>query len=94
MGWLQRLRSGRKAALEPDFSGQELAIGEALHIDVHSHIVPGVDDGSSTLEESLELIERLVHMGYRGAVVTPHIHSDIYPNNRLTLVPAFEQLSL
>ena len=27
-------------------------------------------------------------MGYRGAVVTPHIHSDIYPNNRLTLMPA------
>ena len=62
MGWLQRLRSGRKAALEPDFSGQELAIGKALNIDVHSHIVPGVDDGSSTLEESLELIERLVGM--------------------------------
>ena len=92
MGWWQRLRSGRKAALEPNFSGTELAIGEALHIDVHSHIVPGVDDGSSTIEESLELIERLVNMGYRGAVVTPHIHSDIYPNNLLTLVPAFEQL--
>ena len=92
MGWWQRLRSGRKAALEPDFSGPERAIGEALHIDVHSHIVPGVDDGSSTLEESLKLIERLVDMGYRGAVVTPHIHSDIYRNNRLTLVPAFEQL--
>ena len=81
------MRSGRKAALEPNFSGTELAIGEALHIDVHSHIVPGVDDGSSTIEESLELIERLVNMGYRGAVVTPHIHSDIYPNNLLTLVP-------
>ena len=92
MGWWQRLRSGRKAALEPNFSGTELAIGEALHIDVHSHIVPGVDDGSSTIEESLELIERLVNMGYRGAVVTPHIHSDIYPNNLLTLVPAFERM--
>ena len=92
MGWWKRLRSGRKEALQPDFSGPELAIGEALHIDVHSHIVPGVDDGSSTLGESLELIERLVNMGYHGAVVTPHIHSEIYPNNRLTLVPAFEQL--
>ena len=92
MGWLQRLRSGRKAALDPDFSGPELAIGEVLHIDVHSHIVPGVDDGSSTLEESLELIERLVNMGYRGAVVTPHIHSDIYPNSRRSLAPAFDRL--
>ena len=56
---------------------------------MHSHIVPGVDDGSSTLEESLKLIERLVDMGYRGAVVTPHIHSDIYRNNRLTLSTRF-----
>ena len=39
-----------ESGLEPDFSGPELAIGEALHIDVHSHIVPGVDDGSSTLK--------------------------------------------
>lgn len=92
MGWFQHLRSGRKTSIKPAFDGPELAIGNALHIDVHSHIVPGVDDGSSKLEESLALIERLVEMGYKGAVVTPHVHSDIYPNNRHTLEPAFEQL--
>lgn len=92
MGWWQRFRSGGKTAVQPDFSGPEMALGEALGFDVHSHIVPGVDDGSETLDQSLELIERLVNLGYSGAVLTPHIHSDIYPNSARTLVPAFKSL--
>jgi len=92
MGWWQNFLSGRKISMKPAFDGPELAIGKTLRIDVHSHIVPGVDDGCSTLEESLQLIERLFKMGYSGAVVTPHIHSDIYPNSRHTLIPAFKQL--
>ena len=92
MGWWQRFRSGGKTAVQPDFSGSELGLGQVLGFDVHSHIVPGVDDGSENLEQSLELIERLVNLGYSGAVLTPHIHSDIYPNSARTLVPAFESL--
>lgn len=92
MGWWQRLRSGGKTAVQPNFSGPELSLGERLAFDVHSHIVPGVDDGSENIEQSMELLEQLVALGYTGAVLTPHIHSDIYPNSARTLVPAFESL--
>ncbi len=66
--------------------------GVQLGWDLHSHLVPGVDDGAATLEDGLELVAGLVRQGYRGAVVTPHIHSDLYPNSRETLVAPFARL--
>jgi protein-tyrosine phosphatase len=41
-------------------------------IDVHSHLIPGVDDGCSTLAESLECARRMVLAGYTHSFVTPH----------------------
>ncbi len=41
-------------------------------VDIHLHILPGVDDGPQTLDESLELAEKLVSQGIRRAVATPH----------------------
>ncbi|MFZ9054596.1 MAG: tyrosine-protein phosphatase [Flavobacteriales bacterium] len=92
MAWWDRFRSGPKDADRPDFSAAPISLGSALHIDVHSHMVPGVDDGAGSLEDSLAMIEQLVAMDYHGAVTTPHIHSDIYPNSRHTLQPAFARL--
>lgn len=92
MSWLNRFRSKSKRNDVPDFSGSPLRIGEHLITDVHSHMVPGVDDGSESLVQSMEMIERLVDMGYRQAVITPHIHSDIYPNSIHTLKDPFKKL--
>ncbi len=39
---------------------------------MHAHILPGVDDGSSSLEESLAMARRFVRLGYRAVVATPH----------------------
>lgn len=66
--------------------------GVSLGWDVHSHLVPGVDDGAATLEDGIELVEGLVRQGYRGAVVTPHIHSDLYPNTRQSLAEPFARI--
>ena len=51
-------------------------------VDIHSHLLPGIDDGSQTLKESLRLIKQLHLLGYTKLVTTPHIISDFYPNNR------------
>src|SRR5215469_7918145 len=49
-------------------------------IDVHSHLLPGVDDGCATLEESLACARKLVQAGYTHAFCTPHIWPNLPKN--------------
>jgi tyrosine-protein phosphatase YwqE len=51
-----------------------------LEVDMHSHLIPGIDDGSKTMEESLQLIKRLSDFGLRKIITTPHIMSEYYRN--------------
>ncbi len=51
-----------------------------LQVDMHSHLIPGIDDGSKTLEESLELVRRLAGYGLRKIITTPHIMYEYYRN--------------
>lgn len=52
----------------------------ALSTDMHSHLIPGIDDGSPDMETSISLIRSLVDLGFKKIITTPHIFSDIYPN--------------
>jgi len=63
-----------------------------LGTDMHSHIVPGVDDGSDSVETSLELLRGFVEMGYRKIVTTPHTRPDYFPNTEADLRAGFERL--
>lgn len=47
---------------------------------MHSHLIPGIDDGVKSLEHSLVTIRKLMDLGYEKFVTTPHIMSDTYPN--------------
>lgn len=51
-----------------------------IKVDIHSHLLPGIDDGAQTMEESIVLIRAFAALGYRKLVTTPHIMSDIYRN--------------
>jgi protein-tyrosine phosphatase len=51
-----------------------------LRCDLHSHLIPGIDDGSPDLETSIRLIRGLVGLGYKKIITTPHINADIFPN--------------
>lgn len=53
-----------------------------ITIDLHSHLLPGIDDGVRTLEESLKIIKKLHSLGYTKLITTPHIISDSYPNTK------------
>ncbi|WP_400192322.1 tyrosine-protein phosphatase [Hymenobacter sp. B81] len=52
----------------------------ALGTDMHSHLLPGLDDGAETLEQSVELLRQMQQLGYRKLVMTPHIMGDFYRN--------------
>jgi tyrosine-protein phosphatase YwqE len=49
-------------------------------VDIHSHLLPGLDDGAKTLEHSIELIHELKKTGINKFITTPHIMSEVYPN--------------
>lgn len=48
--------------------------------DMHSHLVPGIDDGSPDMATSLELVKGFAALGYKKIVTTPHILWEVYPN--------------
>ena len=52
----------------------------SLFSDMHSHLIPGIDDGVKDLEESIRLIRGLVGLGYKKIITTPHVNGDVFPN--------------
>jgi len=59
---------------------------------MHSHLLPGIDDGSPDLQTSLRLIKGLEELGYKNFIATPHVMEDLYPNNRGTIQAAYDTL--
>lgn len=50
--------------------------------DLHSHLIPGIDDGSKSMDDSIQMIEAFIAQGYTKLITTPHIMSHRYPNSR------------
>lgn len=59
--------------------------------DYHSHILPGVDDGVQTMDESLEILRLYEEQGIKSVWLTPHIMEDI-PNTTAHLRDRFAEL--
>ena len=51
-----------------------------LVADMHSHLLPGLDDGAETVEQSVAMLRELQGLGLRKLVMTPHIMGDFYKN--------------
>ena len=63
-----------------------------LNVDIHSHLIPGIDDGAKSIEESIRLISNFVSLGYKKVITTPHIMSDYYKNNPEIILTGLEKL--
>ena len=59
--------------------------------DWHSHILPGVDDGVQSIEESIEILNRYEELGFKRVWLTPHVMED-FPNTPENLRQRFEEL--
>lgn len=51
------------------------------YIDIHSHLIPGIDDGAKTIEDSLGLINELNKIGFSQLITTPHVMPPVWKNN-------------
>lgn len=71
MGIFDIFKSKPKFSAEPDRS---------MWVDFHSHLLPGIDDGCKTINDSLENIRELQHQGVKRIITTPHIFNELYPN--------------
>lgn len=72
MGLLNRIFGNKEQYESIDFG--------VFNTDMHSHLLPGIDDGAKNIEESIELIREMYSMGYRKIITTPHVMSDYYRN--------------
>jgi tyrosine-protein phosphatase YwqE len=66
--------------------------GIPLTVDVHSHLLPGLDDGVQTEEEALGVISFLQELGYRKLITTPHVISDSYRNTPESITSSLHNL--
>lgn len=57
-----------------------------LETDMHSHLIPGIDDGSPDMETTMTLISGLQQLGYKKFITSPHIMWDMYKNERDTIL--------
>jgi len=59
-----------------------------LGVDMHSHILPGIDDGSPDVSTSLRFVKSLQELGFEQLICTPHIYKELYPNTFETIASA------
>ena len=64
-----------------------------LATDIHSHILPGIDDGAKDMEVSLNILRGLSDLGLKKVWLTPHVKENIYPNTFESISTAFEKFS-
>lgn len=63
-----------------------------MGVDMHSHILPGIDDGSRDIGSSVDFIRGLNELGIDKFICTPHIFTEVYPNSKETIFPVLDQL--
>jgi tyrosine-protein phosphatase YwqE len=59
---------------------------------MHSHLLPGIDDGSADMSTSVELIKGLHALGYKKIITTPHVLWEIYPNTTETILRKLDEI--
>jgi len=63
-----------------------------LKVDMHNHLLPGIDDGLKNIDDTLRFIDELRNLGYQKLICTPHILSGVHDNSPETILPALEKV--
>ena len=57
-----------------------------LKTDIHSHFIPGIDDGSADMETTISIIKEMQGLGFEKVITSPHVMSDFYKNTSETIL--------
>ncbi len=82
MSWLAKLFKKELAPIPFDDLG----------CDMHSHFIPGIDDGSPDMETTISLIKKSMEMGFKKIITTPHVMSDFYKNTPEIILSGLEAI--
>jgi len=76
------------------FFQRKVYLADYLHglVDIHNHILPGIDDGAKSVEDSIALIDGFSELGVKSFICTPHIMHNHYDNTPNTIRKAFALL--
>jgi len=85
MGLFSRIFPQKELTIEPvDLS--------FLRNDIHSHLIPGIDDGSPDMETTIMLLKKIIDLGFKKVITTPHIMSDYYKNTPEIILSGLEKV--
>ena len=59
-------------------------------VDIHSHVLPGVDDGAKNIEDSLDLISKMKNLGFSKIIGTPHVYEGVHNNTNHSIKNSFK----
>lgn len=88
MGFLSNLFKKK----EPQQELPPVDIANIIKADMHSHLLPGIDDGAQSLDDSLAMIKGLKEIGFSQLLCTPHVMHDFYKNSTETILKGLGQL--
>ena len=86
MGLFSRIFPKKELTIEPiDLS--------FLRNDIHSHLIPGIDDGSPDMETTIMLLKKFIDLGYKKVITTPHVMSDYYKNTPEIILSGLDKVN-
>ena len=63
-----------------------------IKVDMHSHLIPGIDDGSQNMDQTIAMLAKFESLGYKKVVTTPHVMMDSFPNDRENILSGLEEV--
>jgi protein-tyrosine phosphatase len=67
-------------------------LGGTLLVDIHSHLLPGIDDGAPTMDHTIGMLRKFEELGYQKLIMTPHIMSGVYDNSSEIILQKLEDV--
>jgi protein-tyrosine phosphatase len=86
MSFFKKLFSSPEKPLPEPISFADVAV------DMHSHFIPGIDDGAPTLADSVALIEAMAAFGFKKVITSPHIYFDLYKNTSAIVLDGLQKV--